>query len=166
MSFIPCACWELRLCECAPAAHACLQAFDASGMPAVPEPAAPDGSASAGPAAGSSEVAIAEAGGSSEGGASNTPVADSMRRKLIAELAPLKLEVVDESWKHAGHAGYRGKANYSGETHFLLVVVSARFEGLSSIKRHRLVYSIIDEEMGSPVHAVSLITKTPAEASM
>ena len=75
-----------------------------------------------------------------------------------------RLDIVDDSWKHAGHGGFRGTASYSGETHFTIEVVSPRFEGLTSIKRHRLVYSIIDEEMGSPVHALSLITKTPAEA--
>ena len=41
-----------------------------------------------------------------------------------------------------------------------------RFEGLTSIKRHRLVYSILEEELRSPVHALSLITKTPAEAGL
>ncbi len=43
---------------------------------------------------------------------------------------------------------------------------ACRFEGLTSIKRHRLVYQIIDAEMGNPVHALSLVTKTPKEAGM
>jgi stress-induced morphogen len=97
---------------------------------------------------------------------SSTPVADSMRTKLESELQPLKLDIIDDSNKHAGHGGYKGNANYSGETHFMVEVVSGKFEGLSSLKRHRLVYKIIDEEMGNPVHALSLITKTPAEANM
>lgn len=63
-------------------------------------------------------------------------------------------------------AGYRGNASYSGETHFNVEVVSGRFEGLTSIKRHRLVYKVLEEELRSPVHALSLITKTPAEAGM
>ena len=63
-------------------------------------------------------------------------------------------------------AGHRGSASYSGETHFNLELVSSCFEGLTSIKRHRLVYQILEEEMRSPVHALSLITKTPAEAGM
>ncbi|EFN56446.1 hypothetical protein CHLNCDRAFT_48758 [Chlorella variabilis] len=98
--------------------------------------------------------------------ASATPVADSIQRKLREELQPLRLEVVDNSHQHAGHGGYRGSATYSGETHFNVEVVSARFEGLTSIKRHRLVYQILDDELRSPVHALSLITKTPAEAGM
>jgi stress-induced morphogen len=63
-------------------------------------------------------------------------------------------------------AGYRGKAGYSGETHFDVELVSARFEGLTSIKRHRLVFKILEQEMQNPVHALSLVTKTPAEANM
>lgn len=74
--------------------------------------------------------------------------------------------MTDDSWQHKGHGGFRGTASYSGETHFSVVVVSAAFQGLTSIKRHRLVYKIIDEEMGSPVHALSLVTQTPAEAGM
>ncbi|KAI7840397.1 hypothetical protein COHA_005898 [Chlorella ohadii] len=128
-------------------------------------------SATAAAAAGAADGAAAADGSGSEGdgsggGASNTPVADSIRRKLREELQPLRLEVVDNSHQHAGHAGYRGSAGYSGETHFNVEVVSSRFEGLTSIKRHRLVYQILEAEMRSPVHALSLITKTPAEAGM
>jgi sulfur transfer protein SufE/stress-induced morphogen len=94
---------------------------------------------------------------------SNTPVANSLRKKLEAELSPTKLSIIDESSKHAGHADRMGSAGASGETHFAIEIVSNKFSGLTSIKRHRLVYSIIDEEMGNPVHALSLVTKTPEE---
>ncbi|PSC67797.1 sufE chloroplastic mitochondrial [Micractinium conductrix] len=126
-----------------------------------------------GGAAGATQAAAppaAAAGSGSDGNGSesksNTPVADSMRAKLRAELAPLKLDIIDNSHQHAGHGGYRGSASYSGETHFTVEVVSPRFEGLTSIKRHRLVYGILKEELRSPVHALSLITKSPAEAGM
>jgi len=95
---------------------------------------------------------------------SNTPIADSLRKKLEAELSPTKLLIIDESSKHAGHAERMGSAGASGETHFVIEIVSDKFSGLTSIKRHRLVYSIIDEEMGNPIHALSLLTKTPEEA--
>jgi len=75
-----------------------------------------------------------------------------------------RLDIVDDSRKHAGHGGFRGSASYSGETHFIVEVVSSKFEGLTSIKRHRLVYQILDDEMGNPIHALSLVTKTPGEA--
>lgn len=97
---------------------------------------------------------------------SPSPVQDSIRRKLESALEPVRLDVRDDSHKHAGHAAYKGKAGYSGETHFSVEVVSARFEGLSSIKRHRLVYQILDEEMKESVHALALVTKTPTEAGL
>ena len=101
---------------------------------------------------------------------STTPVADSIRRKLRAELSPKRLEIIDESHRHAGHAermiGRNGAASGTGETHFMVDIVSEAFEGLSSLKRHRLVYNILQEEMAGPVHAMSLVTKTPSEAGM
>jgi BolA protein len=74
--------------------------------------------------------------------------------------------VVDESNKHRGHSGHRGSATYSGETHFAVAVVSEKFRGLTSLKRHRLVYGILSEEVGSPVHALTLVTQTPEEAGL
>lgn len=136
-------------------------AAQAAGLGESAAAAAP--AAAAPPSSSSSEAASGGSEGSKE---SNTPVADSMKRKLGAELAPLVLDVIDNSHQHAGHGGYRGNASYSGETHFTIEVVSSRFEGLTSIKRHRLVYSILEEELRNPVHALSLITKTPAEAGM
>jgi len=95
---------------------------------------------------------------------SSTPVADSMRKKLGEALEPTHLSILDESHKHAGHADRMGVAKGTGETHFTIEVTSAKFEGLTSLKRHRLVYSIVDEEMtNGPVHALSLVTKTPEE---
>ena len=95
---------------------------------------------------------------------SNTPVADSMRQKLTEQLEPTYLNIIDESGKHAGHAGRMGVAPGTGETHFIIEVTSAKFEGLTSLKRHRLVYSIVDDEVSNgPVHALSLVTKTPEE---
>lgn len=48
-----------------------------------------------------------------------------------------RLEIVDESHKHAGHAGSHFTAGKGGETHFQVEVVSPKFDGLTSIKRHR-----------------------------
>ena len=95
---------------------------------------------------------------------SKTPVADSMRRKLTEQLEPVHLKIVDESGKHAGHAGRMGVAPGTGETHFVIEVTSEKFAGLTSLKRHRLVYGIVDDEVSNgPVHALSLVTKTPDE---
>jgi stress-induced morphogen len=93
------------------------------------------------------------------------PVAASIQRKLEAEFKPASLEVVDESHKHAGHAGSRETISPSGETHFKVSVVSESFVGMNQVKRHRAVFGLLKEELSGPVHALSLDTKTPAEVS-
>ncbi|XP_065861899.1 sufE-like protein 1, chloroplastic/mitochondrial [Euphorbia lathyris] len=79
---------------------------------------------------------------------------------LERELKPIELEVEDVSYQHAGHAGVRGS---DGETHFNLKVVSQEFEGKSLVKRHRLVYGLLQEELQSGLHALSIVANTPAE---
>jgi BolA protein len=88
-------------------------------------------------------------------------VAAQMRAKLTAALAPVRLEIIDESARHAGHAG----AKAGGETHFNVEIVSAAFEGESRVARQRRVYQILRDELATQVHALSLITLTPAEAA-
>jgi BolA family transcriptional regulator, general stress-responsive regulator len=90
-----------------------------------------------------------------------TTVAESMRRKLTETLAPTRLAIIDESHRHAGHAGARPE----GETHFRIEIVSASFAGLSRIERQRLVHRVLATELAGPVHALSLATSTPAEAA-
>ena len=96
------------------------------------------------------------------------PIATIIREKLTAALAPTRLEIEDDSARHAGHHHEGGMdAKPGGESHFNLTVVSAAFEGKNAINRQRLVYKCIWEEMQSErVHAVQGIeTKTPAEAA-
>jgi BolA protein len=85
--------------------------------------------------------------------------ATRMRTKLSSSLQPVRLEIEDESHRHAGHAG----ADPVGETHFNVMVVSAAFEGKSRVARQRLVYEILAEELKERVHALSLKTLTPSE---
>ena len=59
--------------------------------------------------------------------------------------------MVDESAQHAGHAGARETDSPSGETHFRVALVSPEFEGLPTIKRHRLVYQARAGRLGSAV---------------
>ncbi|XP_010929014.2 sufE-like protein 1, chloroplastic/mitochondrial [Elaeis guineensis] len=87
---------------------------------------------------------------------------ERIRQRLERELSPVELEVEDISYQHAGHAGVRG--NGDGETHFNLRVVSKEFEGKSLVKRHRLVYDLLQEELQSGLHALSIDAKTPSEA--
>ena len=88
-----------------------------------------------------------------------TTVAETMRRKLTEALAPTRLVIIDESHRHAGHAGARPE----GETHFRIEIVSAAFAGLSRIERQRLVHGVLAPELASRVHALSLATRTPEE---
>ena len=88
-------------------------------------------------------------------------VGERLRRKLNESLHPTQLRIVDESDRHAGHAGARPE----GETHFNITVVASAFAGKSRVQRQRLVYGILKEELAGPVHALSLTTVTPEEAA-
>lgn len=92
------------------------------------------------------------------------PVAASIRRKIEKDLDPKHLEIIDESASHAGHAGARETISPSGETHMKLRIVSDAFSGINAVKRHRMVFGLLKEELAGPVHAVSLETKSPSEA--
>jgi BolA protein len=75
----------------------------------------------------------------------------AIRARLETALAPLSLEVIDESHKHVGHAGAR-----DGRGHFAVRVVSAAFENLTPLARHRCVYAALGEMMQSDIHALSI----------
>jgi len=82
-----------------------------------------------------------------------------IEQKLNNALAPSRLIVRDESHLHQGHAGSRP----GGETHFRLLVVSERFEGLTRVRRQRLVNEALREEMRHKIHALAMQTLTPLE---
>jgi BolA family transcriptional regulator, general stress-responsive regulator len=86
-------------------------------------------------------------------------VAETIRRKLTERFAPSRLELVDESYRHAGHEGARP----GGETHFALTIVSAVFADQSRVARQRLVYQTLADELATRVHALSLTTLAPDE---
>ncbi len=79
-------------------------------------------------------------------------VAEQIKSKLEAELAPARLEVIDESHKHAGHSGARP----GGETHFHVVIASSAFDGLTRVAQQRLIHKILADELAGPVHALSI----------
>jgi BolA protein len=83
----------------------------------------------------------------------------AIRAALAAALQPLVLEVVDESHKHAGHAGAR-----DGRGHFAVHIVSEAFAGLAPLARHRRVYAALGTMMETDIHALSIQARTPAEA--
>lgn len=84
-------------------------------------------------------------------------IIDAMRARL-ATLDPIAVEIIDDSAKHAGHAGAR-----SGGGHFRLDIVSPRFAGCRTMERHRLVYDALGPLMKREIHALSITAKTPDE---
>ena len=85
-------------------------------------------------------------------------VAERIRDKLTRAFAPTSLEVTDESWRHAGHAG---AGDGSGETHFDVKLVSAAFAGMGRVARQRAVNEVLREELAGPVHALSIRAEAP-----
>ena len=81
-----------------------------------------------------------------------------MRALLADALAPISLEVRDDSHKHIGHAGAR-----DGHGHFSVDIVSRAFAGMAPLARHRAVYAALGDMMVHDIHALSIRASTPAE---
>ncbi|WP_374558268.1 BolA family protein [Thermomonas sp.] len=84
---------------------------------------------------------------------------ERIRTLLAQALAPVSLEVHDDSHRHAGHAGARG-----GQGHFRVDIVSAAFAGKLPLARHRLVYAALGDMMQTDIHALAIRAKAPGEA--
>jgi len=84
----------------------------------------------------------------------------AIRAALEAGLAPVSLEIEDESHRHAGHAGAA-----DGRGHFRVDVVAEAFAGLGPIARHRAVYAALGELMTTDIHALSIRARTPSEVA-
>jgi BolA protein len=83
-----------------------------------------------------------------------------IEQRLRAALAPQRLDIVDDSARHAGHAG----ARESGGGHYNVTIVSPAFAGKNLIERHRLVYAALGELMHKDIHALSLQALSPDES--
>jgi len=81
---------------------------------------------------------------------------EAIEDALRSRLTIAHLEVVDDSWRHAGHAGAA-----AGGGHYIVTVVSPDFAGKSSVERHRMVY----DALGVHMHALALTTRAPGEAA-
>lgn len=81
-----------------------------------------------------------------------------IRSRIKTQLEPVEVDVVDESHLHVGHAGAR-----DGRGHFRVRVVSAAFDGLPRLARHRLVYAAMDELMATDIHALNIEAVSPNE---
>jgi BolA protein len=88
-------------------------------------------------------------------------VAETIRDKLTAAFAPVRLEVEDDSARHKGHAG----AREGGDSHFNVVIEAEAFAGAPKVARQRMVYRELAEELAGPVHALSVRALAPGEPS-
>jgi BolA protein len=81
-----------------------------------------------------------------------------IRALLTAAFAPQSLEVVDDSHRHAGHAGAR-----DGRGHFAVMIVSDAFAGMAPLARHRAVYAALGAMLQTDIHALTIAARTPDE---
>lgn len=79
----------------------------------------------------------------------------SLMTERLQALAPTALEIIDDSHLHAGHAGAQG-----GARHYRVQIASAKFEGLTTLARHRLVYDCVRDLMPHPIHALAITAST------
>jgi len=86
-------------------------------------------------------------------------VATTLRARL-ADLAPLELEIHDDSAEHSGHAGAA-----AGGGHFSLLIVSKAFRGQPRLERHQTIFARVGDLLPHPVHALSIRALTPEEFS-
>lgn len=80
-----------------------------------------------------------------------------IRNKLEQAFAPVFLLVENQSHLHAGHAGDDG----SGQTHFRVEIVANAFAGQSRVACHRMVHQILEDDIKSRIHALSLTARGP-----
>ena len=87
------------------------------------------------------------------------PVADEIDKRLRAALAPTRLQVINDSDRHRGHAGHDG----GGESHFTVEIESPAFSGKSRLERQRAVNAALGDLMRERVHALAIRARAPGE---
>lgn len=85
---------------------------------------------------------------------------DRIAAALTQALRPIRLDIIDESHRHAGHAGARP----GGETHYRVNIVSPAFVDKSRVERHRMVNAALAAEFASGLHALAIAAAAPDEA--
>ena len=86
-------------------------------------------------------------------------MAETIRSKLDAAFSPSRLDVIDESDKHAGHSG----AREGGESHFSVMIEAEAFAGIARVQRQRKIYGVLAKELAGPIHALSVKATAPGE---
>lgn len=85
---------------------------------------------------------------------------ENIRAKLSAAFAPNRLDIVDDSHKHAGHEGAK-----SGGGHFSVTIIATAFDGKTALQRHRMVYAALGQELTGDIHALSIQAYAPGETT-
>jgi len=85
------------------------------------------------------------------------PVRQQIIEKLTQAFSPDRLEVIDESHLHAGHAGAREE----GESHFRVKITAPAFRDTRLVERHRMVNEVLADELAGPVHALAIKAEAP-----
>lgn len=85
-----------------------------------------------------------------------------LREALMLALEPQRLDIINDSDRHAGHRSSPG----TGESHYTVVVVSPRFTGKSRVERHRLVNEALAAELQGGLHALAIKAYAPGEPVM
>ncbi len=81
-----------------------------------------------------------------------------IQQLLTDSLSPESIEIIDESYKHIGHAGSSG-----GAGHFKVLIIAEVFSGKRAIARHQLIYKALESMMQTEIHALSIDAKAPGE---
>ncbi|HDR27409.1 BolA family protein [Rhodovulum sp.] len=79
-------------------------------------------------------------------------IAEEIRDRLMAELVPDHLEVVDDSERHRGHSGWRE----GGKTHLRVTISAPALAPLSRIERHRAIHRALGPDLVARIHALAL----------
>lgn len=82
-----------------------------------------------------------------------------IEEKLTKEFSPLFLKIEDDSHRHVNHGNYR----VGGESHFTITLISKNFTDLPRLQRHQQVYTCLQEELKSKIHALCLKLFSPEE---
>ncbi|MEX0344560.1 MAG: BolA family protein [Rhizobiaceae bacterium] len=87
-------------------------------------------------------------------------IKETIEAKLNGRFSPERMEVINESHQHAGH---QPQFDGEGETHFRVRIISAEFDGMSRIERHRAVNDLLADELAAGVHALAVEPAAPGE---
>lgn len=111
---------------------------------------------------GSENDSFHQGGAGGHDGDAGGDITPALRRLLTSGINIVRLEIINDSARHRGHAGMAGRKG--GNSHFIITIVSDDFAGMTRLARHRHVYGLLASFMPKPIHALNLFCHTMAEA--